>query len=56
VKKWLGRKKFSKNVAIKEAVNSYFSGLEKTYFSDGMNGLEKRWTKCITLRENYVEE
>jgi len=35
LKKWLGGKKISTNVAVEEAVNDYFSGLEKTYFSDG---------------------
>jgi len=55
-KKWFGGKHFSTNVAVEESVNGYFSGLERTYFSDGMKGIENRWTKCIEWREDNVEK
>jgi hypothetical protein len=38
------------------AVNDYFSGLDKSYYIEGMKGLEKRWTKCIKLKGDYVEK
>ena len=56
LKKWLGGRKFSSNVAVEAAVNNYFSGLDESHFSDGMKVLEKRWTKCIELKGDYVEK
>ncbi len=32
------------------ATNAYFEGLEKSYYSEGIEKLGKRWTKCIDFR------
>jgi len=32
------------------AINDYFSGLNKSYYIEGIKGLEKRWIKCIELK------
>jgi len=36
--------------------NDYFSDLDKSYYSEGINKLEQRWTKCINLKGDYVEK
>lgn len=32
-------------------MNAYFMELEKLFYTEGNNKLEKRLTKCITLKE-----
>nr|XP_033783950.1 histone-lysine N-methyltransferase SETMAR-like [Geotrypetes seraphini] len=56
LKKWLSRKKFSSDSAVIDAINRYFSSLDVSYFTEGMKGLEKRWSKCIELKGDYVEK
>lgn len=36
--------------------NAYFEDLKKSYFKDGLLKWEKRWTKCILLKGDYVEK
>lgn len=56
LKKWLGGKKFGSNEEIISSTNAYFEGFKKSYFSEGIEKLEKRWTKCIDLKGDYVEK
>lgn len=56
LKKWLGGQKFSSNEEVISETNAYFEGLEQFYFLEGILKLEKRWTKCIELKGNYVEK
>ncbi|KAG5334181.1 GVQW3 protein, partial [Acromyrmex charruanus] len=35
---------------------TYFEGLDKSYYSDGLKKLENRWIKCIELKGDYVEK
>lgn len=46
MKKWLGKRFGSKEEVIGET-EVYFADLLKSYFLDGLNILECRWTKCI---------
>ena len=48
-KGWLGGKRFSSNEGVIDAVNAYYADLEKSYFSEGMQKLESRWTNCVAL-------
>ena len=48
LKKWLGGKRFYSNDEI--ISQTYFEDLEKSYFLEGIQKLEKRWTKCIALK------
>jgi len=41
---------FSSNAEMINAINDYFSGLNKSYYIEGIKGLEKRWIKCIELK------
>lgn len=56
LKSWLAGKKFSTNDEIISAVNGYFKEFDKNYFTEGLNGLEKRWSKCIELEGDSVEK
>ena len=56
LKKWLGGKRFYSNDEIISQTNTYFEDLEKSYFLEGMQKLEKLWTKCIELRGDYIEK
>lgn len=48
--------RFQSNEEVIECVERYFEGLEETYFREGIQKLEKRWTKCVELRGEYVEK
>ena len=37
-------------------MNAYFEGLEKSYYTEGLEKLENRWSKCIELKGDYVEK
>lgn len=56
LKKWLGGRRFASNNEVIDATNDYFAGFEKSYFLGGIEKLEKRWTKCIELKGDYVEK
>ena len=56
LKKWLGRKRFYSNDEIISQTNTYFEDVEKSYFLEGIQKLEKRWTKCIELKGDYIEK
>lgn len=56
LKKWLGGKRFESNKEVITETNGYFESLEKTYYLEGIKKLEKRWTKCIELKGDYVEK
>ena len=49
-------KRFSSYEEVIAAVNEYFEGFETSYFSEGMKKLEERWTKCVEVEGDYVEE
>ena len=38
--------KFYSNEQVIAETNTYFSDSDKLYYSEGMNKLEQRWTKC----------
>ena len=56
MKKWLAGKRFYGNEDVIAETNGYFSDLDKSYYSEGINKLEQRWTKCISLKGDYVEK
>ena len=56
LKKWLGGKRFYCNDEIISQTNTYFEDLEKSYFLEGIQKLEKRWTKYIELKGDYIEK
>ncbi|XP_025829860.1 uncharacterized protein LOC112904322 [Agrilus planipennis] len=56
LKKWLGGKRFADNEEVIEAVNGYFEELDESVYRDGINRLEHRYEKCISLGGDYVEK
>jgi len=56
MKKWLAGKRFYSNEEVIAETNAYFTNLDKSYYSEGINKLEQRWTKCISLKGDYVEK
>ena len=55
IQKWLGRGELSSDAEVINTVNDHFSTLDESY-TKGMRGLEKRWTKCIELKGDYVKK
>ncbi|RLU18396.1 hypothetical protein DMN91_008753 [Ooceraea biroi] len=56
MKKWLAGRKFYSNEEVIAKTNAYFAELDLSYYSEGINKLEQRWTKCISLKGDYVEK
>ena len=50
------RKEIVFNDEIISQTNTYFEELEKSYFLEGIQKLEKRLTKCIELKGDYIEK
>jgi hypothetical protein len=46
---------FSSNQEVIAAVEVYFVDLMKNHYRDGIMALKYRWSKCISLNEDYVE-
>ncbi|KAG5323089.1 SETMR methyltransferase, partial [Pseudoatta argentina] len=54
LKKWFGGKRFTREQLIAET--EAFEGLDKSYYSDGLEKLKNHWIKCIELKRDYVEK
>ena len=55
-KKWLCGKRFYSYYEINSQTNTYFEDLKKSYFLEGIQKLEKRWTKCVEVKGDYIEK
>ncbi|EFN75682.1 hypothetical protein EAI_16949, partial [Harpegnathos saltator] len=55
LKQWLAGKRFYSN-EVKLETNAYFEGLDTEHYKTGIEMLADRYTKCITLNRDYVEE
>lgn len=49
-------KNYGSNVGIEILGSLYSSCSRQTFFSDGLKGFAKGFTKCINLRRDYVEK
>lgn len=56
LKKMLQRKRFYSNDEVMAATEAYFEAKDKAFYKHGIEKLEKRWTDCIALDGNYVDE
>jgi len=56
LKQWLQGKRFISNEEVIAETEAYFENLDVSYYRKGIKMLENRYTKCITLEGNYVEE
>ena len=41
---------------VMTAVEAYMRGKDTTFFSEGIQKLERRWAKCVELKGDYVEK
>lgn len=55
LKKFLSGKRFRGNQEAIDAVDSYFASLDESHYNQGIQLLEKRWTKCVQLKGDFVE-
>ena len=56
LKESLRGERFDSDNDVMEAVNAFFGGQDKSWFNAGIALLEKRWTKCVALKGDYVEK
>jgi len=56
LKRWLQGKRFRSNEEVIAETEAYFEGLDVSYYRKSIEMLENRYTKCIALEGNYVEE
>ena len=56
LKRWLQGQRFLSNEEVKWETNGLFGGLDKSYYKRDIKMLKDRWTKCIELKGDYVEE
>ena len=47
---------FRSDDEVVTAVEEWVSGKDPDFFSSGLMTLEHRWSKCIILEGNYIEE
>ncbi|KAF7284497.1 hypothetical protein GWI33_022087 [Rhynchophorus ferrugineus] len=55
LKRMLVGKKFSSNEEVITETDAYFEAKNKSYYKNGIEKLEGRYNRCITLDGNYVE-
>lgn len=56
LKRMLQGTRFYSNSEVETQTTAYFEELPKSYYETGIKMLESRWTKCIELKGDYVEE
>jgi len=54
LKKLVAGKHFGSNEEVIAAINGYFTDFTESHFRDEIQLLEKRWTKCIELKGDYM--
>ena len=47
---------FRSDEEVVTAVEEWVNGKDPDFFSSGLMALEHRWSKCITLEDNYIEK
>ena len=47
---------FESKEGVIAAVNEYLEDQEKDFYLEGISKLEQRWTKCISLKGDYIEK
>jgi len=48
--------RFTSYEEVKEAVHEWLAAQPKTFFSEGIQKLLKRWNKCIAKHGDYIEK
>jgi hypothetical protein len=56
LKHHLSGERFPDDDAVERAVRAWFRQQPKEFYSAGLQGLVKRWDKCLNLCGDYVEK
>ena len=56
LKKMLQGKRFGSNEEVIAETEVYFESKDESFYEIGIEKLDNRWNKCITFKENYVDE
>ena len=56
LKKFVSEKCFVSNEEVQRAIDEYFNTFSDSHFREGMLLLEKRWTKYVEVKGDYVEK
>ena len=56
LKKMLQGQRFGSNEKVIAAAEAHFESKGKSFYKHGIEKLQKRWTDCITLEGDYVDE
>ena len=56
LQKMFQEKRFGSKEEVIAETETYFGSKDESFYKNGMEKLEKRWNKCITLEGNYVGE
>jgi [histone H3]-lysine36 N-dimethyltransferase SETMAR len=56
LKRWLAGKRFHSNEEVIAETDAYFGELDDDYYKKGIEMLEARYTRCIELEGDYIEE
>lgn len=56
LKKFLRGQRFSSDNEVMDAVKSYFDSQDKSFYSEGIESLKSKWTRCIEVEGEYIEK
>ena len=56
LKKMLQGKRFYSNEEVITKTNAYFEAKDKSFYTNGIEILEKRWTDYVAFEGDYVNE
>ena len=56
LKKILQAKRFYSKEEVITETNAYFEAKDKSFYTKGIEMLEKRWTDCVAFEGDYVDE
>ena len=56
LKKWLCGGRFKSNEEVEWKTEGYLEGFDKSYYLEGIEKLEDRWTRCVELKGEYIEK
>ena len=56
LKRWVCGRRFESNEEVEWETEGYFRSVDKSYYLEDIKMLEDRWTRCIELKEEYIEK
>ena len=56
LKRRLSRRRFESRKEVEWETERYFAGFDKSHYSEGIEILKDRWTRCVELKGEYIEK